>query len=80
MCECSNYGLEKTMALGILTGSMTPEFGNALIVIDGIALGLFVLMLYSAQIAAGSSRVAKLLGLSLLLERIKLWRAAHKSH
>jgi hypothetical protein len=68
------------MGFAILPAAMTPEFGNALIVIDVIALCLFVVMIYAAKIAAGSSRVSKLLGLSLLLERIKLWRAAHKGH
>lgn len=68
------------MGFGILPGAMTPEFGNALIVIDAIALTLFVVMIYSAKIAAGSSRIAKLLGLSLLIERIRLWHAAHKGH
>ncbi|MEO7728312.1 MAG: hypothetical protein ABIS45_13745 [Burkholderiales bacterium] len=59
---------------------MTPELGNALIVIDVIAVALFVLMLYSAKIIAGSSRLSKLLGLPILFERIRLWRAAHKNH
>jgi hypothetical protein len=68
------------MGFGILPGAITPEFGNALIVIDAIALALFLVMIYSAKIAAGSSRIAKLLGLSILIERIRLWRAAHKGH
>ena len=68
------------MGFGILPGAMTPEFGNALIVIDAIALALFVVIVYSAKIAAGSSRISRWLGASLLFERIRLWRAAHKSH
>jgi hypothetical protein len=68
------------MGFGILPGAMTPEFGDALLVIDAIALALFVVIVYSAKIAAGSSRVTKLLGSSTLFERIKLWRAAHKGH
>jgi hypothetical protein len=68
------------LAIGILPGIMTPEFGNALIAIDAVALALFVAMIFSAKIAAGSSRVSKLLGLAVLMERIRLWRAAHRSH
>ena len=68
------------MGFGILPGAMTPEFGNALIVIDAIALALFLVMIYSAKITAGSSRISKRLGLSILIERIRLWRTAHKGH
>jgi len=68
------------MGIGVLPGVMTPEFGNALILIDGVALSLFVLMIYAAKIAAGSSRVFKLLGLSLLVSRFRLWRLTHKLH
>lgn len=68
------------MGFGILPGAMTPEFGNALMVIDAIALALFVVILYAAKIVAGSTRVSKWLGASVLFERIRLWRAAHKSH
>lgn len=70
----------KEMGFGILPGAMTPEFGDALIVIDAIALALFAGIVYSAKIAAGSSRLSKLLAASTLFERIRLWRAAHKSH
>ena len=70
----------RPMGFGILPGAMTPEFGNALIVVDAIALVLFAVIIYSAKIAAGSSRMAKLLGTSALFERFRLWRAAHKSH
>jgi len=80
MCNRSIINRKKAMPLGILPVNMTPEFGNALFVIDGVALVLFVLMIYSAKIAAGSSRVSRLLGLSMVIERIRLWRAAHKSH
>jgi hypothetical protein len=68
------------MGFGLLPTAMTPEFGNALIVIDSIALAIVALIFGSGKIAAGSSRMAKLLGYSSLLERFKLWRAAHKSH
>jgi len=68
------------MAIGVLPGVMTPELGDALIYIDAVALALFFVMIYSAKIAVGSSRVSKLLGLSLLAERFKMWRAAHKGH
>lgn len=68
------------MGFGILPSAMTPEFGNALIALDAIALVLFVVIIFSAKIAAGSSRIAKLLGSTTLFERIRLWRAAHKSH
>jgi hypothetical protein len=59
---------------------MTPEFGDALMVIDGVALTLFVLMIYATKIAAGSSRVFKLLGLSILISRFRLWCLTHKIH
>ena len=68
------------MGFGILPAAMTPEFGNALIVIDAIALALFAVIIYSAKIAASSSRISRWLVTSLLFERIRLWRAAHKSH
>ncbi len=68
------------MGFGILPGAMTPEFTDALIVIDAIALVLFAAIVYSAKIAAGSSRLSKLLAESTLFERVRLWRAAHKSH
>jgi hypothetical protein len=68
------------MGFGISAGMMTPEFGNALIVIDAVALALFVAIIFSAKIAAGSSRLTKLLATSTLFERIRGWRAAHKSH
>ncbi|HEV7820106.1 MAG TPA: hypothetical protein VGO84_02935 [Burkholderiales bacterium] len=67
------------MGFGISPGMMTPEFGNALIVIDAVALALFVVIVYSSKIAAGSSRVTRLLGASAFFERIRDWRAAHKS-
>ncbi len=68
------------MVLGILPGSMTPELGDAVIVIDVVAAALFVIMLYSAKIIAGSSRLSRLLGLPTLFERIRLWRAASRNH
>ena len=68
------------MGFGILPGAISPEFGNALILIDAIALALFVVIVYSAKIAAGSSRISRWLAASQLFERIRLWRAAHKSH
>jgi hypothetical protein len=68
------------MEIGAMPGIMTPEFGNALIVIDGVAIGLFVLIFYAAKIAAGSSRVWKLLGVSILISRFRLWRLTHKAH
>ncbi len=68
------------MAIGVLPGIMTPEFGDALIIIDGVVLALFFVMIYSAKIAAGSSRVFRLLGFSFLASRIRLWRSAHKGH
>jgi len=68
------------MGIGALPGVMSPEFGNALILIDGVAIGLFVLIFYAAKIAAGSSRVLKLLGVSVLISRFRLWRLTHKAH
>jgi hypothetical protein len=67
------------MGFGILPTAMTPEFGNALIVIDSVALAIGVLIFGSSKIAAGTSRISKVLGSSWLLERFKLWRATHKS-
>jgi len=68
------------MGFGILPGAMSLEFGNALILIDVIALCLLVVIMFSGKIAAGSSRFTKLLAASTLFERFRLWRAAHKSH
>ena len=68
------------MAIGVLPGVMTPELGDALFVIDGVALVLFFVVVYAEEIAAGSSRVFKLLSPSFLASRIRLWRAAHKGH
>ncbi len=67
------------LGIGVLPGAMTPEFGDALMVIDGVALGLFVLMIYAARIAAGSNRALKLLGVSILISRLRLW-LLHKAH
>jgi len=68
------------MGFGILPGAITPEFGNALIVLDAIALALSVVFVYSAKIVAGSSRISRWISASQLFERIRLWRATHKSH
>ena len=68
------------MAIGVLAGGMTPEFGDALIVIDGVAITLFIVMIYSAQIAAGSSRLFRLLNASFLASQFRLWRAALKNN
>ncbi len=66
--------------MGVLAGEITPEFGDALIVIDALALALFFGMIYAAKIAAGSGRILKLLSPALLALRFRLWRAAHKAH
>ncbi len=68
------------MGFGILPTAMTPEFGNALIVIDSVALAIVALIFGSGKIAAGTSRISKVLGSSWLLVRFKHWRATHKSH
>jgi len=68
------------MGFGISPGMMTAEFGNALIVIDAVALALFAIIVYSSKIAAGSSRITRLLGISAFFERIRGWCAAHKNH
>jgi hypothetical protein len=68
------------MIIGVLPGELTAEFGDALIFIDGVALALFFMMIYFANIAAGSNRVLKRLGFWILMSRIRLWRAKHKSH
>ena len=80
MCKCNIINGSRIMGFGILPAAMTPEFGNALIVIDAIALALFGVIISAAKIAAGSSRVSKRLGSSALFERFRVWRAAHKSH
>ena len=58
MCNRNIIKESRIMGFGILPAAMTPEFGNALIVIDAIALALFVVIIYSAKIAAGSSRAS----------------------
>jgi hypothetical protein len=62
-----------------LPTAMTAELSNVLLTIDAIALIVFLLVLGSPKIAAGSSRAAKLFRLPALLERFKLWRDANKS-
>ena len=68
------------MGFGMLPTAMTPELSNVLLSIDAIALIVFLLVFGSPKIAAGSSRLAKLMNARALVERLKLWRAAHKSH
>ena len=67
------------MAVGILTGGMPSELGDALIAIDVIALTAFFGMLYAREIAAATRRFMALASPSLLLSRFRLWRSAHKS-
>ncbi|MDB5811792.1 MAG: hypothetical protein JWN94_3914 [Betaproteobacteria bacterium] len=64
------------MGFGILPGAMTPEFGNALIVIDAVVLAVFAAIMSAGKIAAFS----KLLGSMPMLERFRLWCTAHKGH
>lgn len=68
------------ISFGLLPNSMTPEFGDALIVIDLVALALIALVFGSSKIASGTNRISKAIGSAWLLERFKIWRAAHKSH
>ena len=63
----------------MLPTTMTPELGNALIVIDALVFGVFLLVIGASKIGAGSSRLAKLLRAIPFVERFKLWRAAGKS-
>ena len=65
------------MSAGMLVSGMPTEFGDALIVIDAIALVVFFGMLYPNQIAAATARFLKLLSPSLLLARLRLWRSEH---
>ena len=67
------------MVIGVLPGELTTEFGDALIFVDGVALALFFIMIYSERIAAGANRVLKRLGFWKLLSRIRHWRAEHNS-
>jgi hypothetical protein len=63
------------IGFGILPGAMTPELGNALILIDAVMLAVFGAIMSAGKIAAFS----KLLGSWPLLGRFKLGRAAHKA-
>ena len=67
------------MAFGTLPAGMPPELGDALIVIDAVALTAFFGMLYSAEIAAVLGRVLKWLSPSLFFARCRQWFAAHKA-
>jgi hypothetical protein len=67
------------MIMGVLPGDLTAEFGDALIAIDGLALALFFMMIYSEEIFAGAIRALKRLGFWKLLSRIRHWRAEHNS-
>jgi hypothetical protein len=68
------------MALGLLTGGMTPEFGNALIAVDATAFVMLFAMIFSARIAAWSKRAFKWINPALLATRFRLWRSAHSGH
>jgi len=67
------------MSLGILPATLPPEMANALIAIDAVVFGVLLLCIGAPRIAAGSSRLAKVVGLAAFVERFKLWRAAHKN-
>jgi hypothetical protein len=67
------------MIIGVLPGELTAEFGDALFFIDGVAITLFFMMIYSENITAVSNRVLKRLGYWKLISRIRRWRAKHKS-
>jgi len=63
-----------------IPSTMTPEFSNILLGIDAFVLLVFLFVVSTPRIAAGSTRVARLFGLPALLERFKHWLAAHKRH
>lgn len=67
------------MGFGMLPNTMTPELSNLLLAINAVGLGIFFAVFASSKIAAGSGRLARLLGLSPLLERLKMWREDHRS-
>ena len=66
------------MALVALADGLPPEFGNALIAIDVVALAIFFGMLYPTQIAAAARRVISLLSPIAIFTRLRLWRSANK--
>lgn len=66
------------MGFGMLPTTMTPELSNLLLAINAVGLGIFLAVVASTKIAAGSGRLAKLLGLLPLIERLKMWREAHR--
>ena len=59
---------------------MTPELSDILLAIDAVVAVVFLLVLSTPRIAAGSNRIARVFGLPALLERFKLWFATHRSH
>lgn len=66
------------MSVLLLAGGLPPEFGDALIAIDVVALAIFFGMLYPTEIAAAARRVVSLLSPFTLLARLRLWRSANK--
>jgi hypothetical protein len=61
------------MDFSLWHGVTTPEFGDALIVINVVTLSVLALVLGSEKIVAGSTWLAR------TLERFKCRRAAHKN-
>ena len=62
------------MGFGMLPNTMTPELSNLLLAINAVGLGIFFAVVASSKIAASSGRLVRLLGLSPLIERLKMWR------
>lgn len=62
-----------------IPSNMTPEFSNILLAVDAVVVVVFLLVVSTPKIAAGSYRIAHRFGLPALLERFKLWMAACRS-
>ena len=62
------------MGFSMLPNTMTPELSNLLLAINAVGLCIFFAVVASSKIAAGSGRLVRLLGLSPLIERLKMWR------
>lgn len=66
------------MIIGPLSGGISGEFADLLLIISGFAITLLFGVIYVEQIVAGSSRLIKALNPLHVLARFRLWRAAHK--
>jgi hypothetical protein len=68
------------MPLGVLPDDITLEFGDFLLMLNGVAITLLLTVLYGKRIVAGSHHLLRSLRLSRLLPWFSRgWRAVRKT-